>query len=263
MNRINDKLMVNLEYRLSKIEADRTELLRADIRDLSRRVQNLNWENVKIENSLDQLKGDIESLRLAKSTPEDIQNGQLSSEMHEKFDNMATLLSATKITVQRIDRELLATKRNVSFILLTTKDISHTTKTLPNKQYFNNALLGLKSQPVYAMMHQNEENSKTSSIQTNCLSCTLSTSGIQKMQNTFKNPYYVYCDMETESGGWIVIQTRSDGSVDFFRNWVEYVHGFGNVAGEYWIGLEKLHDVSYLQKKQTKKIHFHSNIFNI
>lgn len=225
------------------MEADRTELLRADIRDLSRRVQNLNWENVKIENSLEQLKGDIESLRLAKSSPEDLQNAQLSSEIHEKFDNMATLMSATKITVQRIDRELLATKRNISFLLLTAKDINHTTKTLPSKQYFNNALLSLKSQPVYAMMHQNEENSKTPSV-TNSNACTIPTSGIQKMQSSFKNPYYVYCDMETEEGGWIVIQTRSDGSVDFFRNWLEYVHGFGNVAGEYWIGLEKLHDVS-------------------
>lgn len=27
-----------------------------------------------------------------------------------------------------------------------------------------------------------------------------------------------------------------DGSVDFFRNWDNYVKGFGSVYGEYWIG---------------------------
>jgi len=36
--------------------------------------------------------------------------------------------------------------------------------------------------------------------------------------------------------GWTVIQTRLDGSVDFFRNWTSYVDGFGFVTGELWFG---------------------------
>uniref|UniRef100_A0ACB8FRG7 Uncharacterized protein n=1 Tax=Sphaerodactylus townsendi TaxID=933632 RepID=A0ACB8FRG7_9SAUR len=31
-----------------------------------------------------------------------------------------------------------------------------------------------------------------------------------------------FCDMETSGGGWMVIQRRKDGSVDFQRNWKEY-----------------------------------------
>ena len=48
-----------------------------------------------------------------------------------------------------------------------------------------------------------------------------------------------YCDMETDGGGWLVIQRRiENGTVDFYRNWNDYVQGFGDLEGEFWYGLE-------------------------
>ncbi|XP_071790436.1 ficolin-3-like [Asterias amurensis] len=50
----------------------------------------------------------------------------------------------------------------------------------------------------------------------------------------------VYCDMDTDGQGWMVIQRRQDGSVDFYRNWVDYRVGFGDKSGEFWLGNENL-----------------------
>ncbi|NWI57392.1 ANGP4 protein, partial [Calyptomena viridis] len=50
-----------------------------------------------------------------------------------------------------------------------------------------------------------------------------------------------YCDMETDQGGWTVIQLRANGSLSFQRSWREYKQGFGDAAGEYWLGNEAVH----------------------
>ena len=51
--------------------------------------------------------------------------------------------------------------------------------------------------------------------------------------------FEVYCDLEAKNEGWTVFQRRLDGSMDFFRNWTDYEHGFGDVRGEYWLGIEE------------------------
>jgi len=50
-----------------------------------------------------------------------------------------------------------------------------------------------------------------------------------------------YCDTITDGGGWLVIQRRQDGSVDFNKYWVDYEDGFGSLTGEFWYGLRAIH----------------------
>jgi len=51
----------------------------------------------------------------------------------------------------------------------------------------------------------------------------------------------VVCDTQTDDGGWIVIQRRASGAVNFYQNWEHYKHGFGDVYGNFWLGLEKVY----------------------
>ncbi|XP_069134248.1 ficolin-1-A-like, partial [Argopecten irradians] len=66
-------------------------------------------------------------------------------------------------------------------------------------------------------------------------------SGIYTISPDDVNTFDVYCDMEDGDGGWIVLQHRFNGSVLFNRSFSDYENGFGQLDGEFWLGLSKMY----------------------
>ncbi|XP_071835483.1 fibrinogen-like protein 1 [Apostichopus japonicus] len=77
--------------------------------------------------------------------------------------------------------------------------------------------------------------------------------GIYKIKpnNWPGSAFNVYCNM-TDGGGWIVVQRRVDGSVDFYLDWDNYKQGFGNLNSEFWIGNEKLHFLTNAKRQEIR-----------
>ncbi|KAL4216654.1 Fibrinogen C domain-containing protein 1 [Mactra antiquata] len=67
-----------------------------------------------------------------------------------------------------------------------------------------------------------------------------------------KRKIQVYCDMTTNGGGWTVFQYRYNGKVDFYRNFAEYVKGFGDLRTEFWLGLDYVEEISSQYKSQLR-----------
>ncbi|KAM8747561.1 fibrinogen beta chain [Acanthopagrus schlegelii] len=101
--------------------------------------------------------------------------------------------------------------------------------------------------------------------------------------DAFYPPYKVFCDQTSQNGGWLLIQSRLDGSVDFGRRWDEYRRGFGNIAfdagkghcetpGEYWLGNDRISQLTKMGPTEVliemedwtgAKVHAQYNQFTI
>ncbi|BFF95778.1 ficolin-1-like [Drosophila madeirensis] len=71
-------------------------------------------------------------------------------------------------------------------------------------------------------------------------------------------PFPVFCDAKIAGPGWTVIARRTNEELLFFRDWTAYKGGFGDIRGDFFIGLDKLHAIT---KSQPQQLYVHVEDF--
>ena len=98
-------------------------------------------------------------------------------------------------------------------------------------------------------------------------------SGVYKISMGTFTSADVYCDMTTDSGGWIVIQrNRKNSQLNFNKNWKEYEDGFGDLNEDFWAGLKLMNTLTQngqwemrvdFQKNDKTWSYLHYNQFSV
>ncbi|XP_049302332.1 techylectin-5A-like isoform X2 [Bactrocera dorsalis] len=58
--------------------------------------------------------------------------------------------------------------------------------------------------------------------------------------------FNVYCLRDPDDGEpWAIIQRRQSNDTDFYREWVEYECGFGDLNANFFLGLDKIHALTH------------------
>ncbi|XP_046861727.1 fibrinogen-like protein A [Xenia sp. Carnegie-2017] len=76
--------------------------------------------------------------------------------------------------------------------------------------------------------------------------------GVYQINPDGQGYFKVFCDMKSSGGGWTVFQRRQDGSVNFYRGWKDYKQGFGDLKGEFWLGLDKIYRLTSARRNKLR-----------
>ncbi|XP_062121223.1 fibrinogen-like protein 1 isoform X3 [Drosophila sulfurigaster albostrigata] len=72
--------------------------------------------------------------------------------------------------------------------------------------------------------------------------------GVHQLNVSGIGLFNVLCDSQLAGPGWIVIQQRVGGDESFDRDWATYRKGFGSFESDFFLGLEKIHRITSLQR---------------
>ncbi|BFZ04534.1 hypothetical protein BsWGS_07573 [Bradybaena similaris] len=186
---------------------------------LTAKVDNLTIENSALEGIVTQLSG--EKLDLQSNVT------QLLGEKLDLQSNVTQLLGE-KLDLQSNVTQLLGEKLDLQ---------SNVTQLSKEKQVLQSSLENATQRIAELEALVNASINKPQ-----CVKGMPSTRSRQEFQLWDRVP--ALCDTETDGGGWVIIQRRTKGDVDFYRGWADYKKGFGTLDSDYWIGLDVIHNLT-------------------
>ncbi|NXM12971.1 FGL2 protein, partial [Ploceus nigricollis] len=168
-------------------------------------------------------------------------------ELQSKVNRMATSLKNAKSQIQtlqgRLEKLSLINMNNVEhYVDSKVANLTFAVNNLDNK--CSSKCPAMQARPVIQIMQRDCADYYTAGRRSN---------GIYRISPDPRNESFeVYCDMQTQGGGWTVLQRRQDGSTNFNRTWNDYKHGFGNLSREFWLGNDKIHLLTRSQEMQLR-----------
>ncbi|XP_022248467.1 fibrinogen C domain-containing protein 1-like [Limulus polyphemus] len=163
---------------------------------------------------------------------------------------LQTTLYGLRRTTVHLQDQLDHVQKNMTYLTNLTRSVQKRTEKTVTTEYLRTALkASFEEQQVPSVVpcvqHSTSPQESEETLANNCFQLLQeghNVSGIYRIRPLYAlRPIFVFCDMQTEGGGWTVIQRRKDGSVNFLREWNEYKYGFGNIGGELWLGNENIH----------------------
>ncbi|XP_026515477.1 angiopoietin-related protein 4 [Terrapene carolina triunguis] len=211
---------------------------------LREKLQQMAGDKAEIQGRLEQLEDKIR--QVLQGRPSENQSakelGTLQSLMDSQNKRIEELLQKIKQQQYKLDKQNLQIKSLQSKVNLLIPLHLKDNKTQSLKWKIN-----LKKSIKHTNQSQNAsvEPAQPQKLPLDCQQLFLAgerSSGVFQIQPLGSQPFKVYCDMTAE-GGWTVIQRRLDGSVDFDQLWEAYRNGFGDLSGDFWLGLEKIYHI--------------------
>ncbi|KAH8398561.1 hypothetical protein KR215_005981 [Drosophila sulfurigaster] len=179
------------------------------------------------------------------------------AETKTKLDNYENLVKSKDAQIFELENQLAALKANENLFNEAIQQKDNLIKELEQKTCPENneqsaELLQFSANEAHA--NQTME-LIMQELPTNCL---LYKKSIHKVKVPNVGRLEVLCD----EGGWTVVQRRFNGSENFYRNWSDYRNGFGKLQGEFFIGLEALHQMTTSERFELRieLMDFHNHV---
>ncbi|XP_039744056.1 angiopoietin-related protein 3 [Pteropus medius] len=247
---IFDQSFIDLSLQTNEIKEEEKELRRttSKLQVKNEEVKNMSLElNSKLESLLEEKILLQQRVRYLEKQLTNLIKYQPECQEHSEVTSFKTFVeqqdNSIKSLLQTVEEQYRQLNQQHSQI----KEIENQLRRTGIQESTENSLSSKSRAPRSTpSLHLNETNNvEHDDIPADCTTIYnqgKQTSGIYSIRPSSSQVFNVYCDVKP-GNSWTLIQHRTDGSRDFNETWENYKYGFGNLDGEFWLGLEKIYSI--------------------